>query len=36
LAEIAEQYGVTLDELAVANDIVEVDVIEVGQVLVIP
>lgn len=36
LAEIAAAYGVTLDAIVEANDIVNVDVIEVGDVLVIP
>lgn len=36
LAEIAAEYGVDLDELAEANDITNIDRIEVGDVLVIP
>jgi LysM repeat protein len=36
LAEIAAAFGVTLDALAAANNITNVDVIEVDQVLIIP
>ncbi|MFW6042586.1 MAG: LysM peptidoglycan-binding domain-containing protein [Chloroflexota bacterium] len=36
LAEIAEQFSVDLERLAQANNIVDVDHIEVGQVLTIP
>lgn len=36
LAEIAAAFDVSLDVLARANGIVNVDVIEVGQVLIIP
>ena len=36
LAEIAQSFGVTVSALADANDIANIDVIEVGQVLVIP
>ena len=36
LAEIAAEYGVDLDDLAEANDITDIDRIEVGDVLVIP
>jgi nucleoid-associated protein YgaU len=36
LAEIAAAYGVTLDALVAANNIENIDVIEVGDVLVIP
>lgn len=36
LAEIAERFGVGLQVLAETNDIQNVDLIEVGQVLVIP
>ena len=36
LAEIALEFGVTLDALARANNILDVNRIEVGQVLVIP
>jgi LysM repeat protein len=36
LAEIAAANGVTLDALVDANNIANVDVIEVGQVLIIP
>lgn len=36
LAEIAAVYGVTLDALVEANNIENIDVIEVGQVLIIP
>lgn len=36
LAEIAAAFGVTLDALVEANNIENVDVIEVGQVLIIP
>jgi nucleoid-associated protein YgaU len=36
LAEIAEQFGVDLQRLASANNIQNIDIIEVGQVLVIP
>lgn len=36
LAEIAARYNVTVAALAAANNIGNIDVIEVGQVLVIP
>ena len=36
LAEIAAQFGVTVQALAEANNIENIDVIEVNQVLVIP
>lgn len=36
LAEIAARYGVDLNALAEANNIENIDVIEVGQVLIIP
>jgi LysM repeat protein len=36
LGEIAEQFNVTLDELAAANDLIDIDHIEEGQVLLIP
>lgn len=36
LAEIATAFGVTVDVLARANRIANIDVIEVGQVLIIP
>ena len=36
LAEIAAAFGVTVDAIARANGIANIDVIEVGQVLVIP
>jgi LysM repeat protein len=36
LAEIAAQFGVTVQALAEANNIANIDVIEVNQVLVIP
>jgi len=36
LAEIAERYNVTLEALALANDIEDYDHIEVGQELIIP
>lgn len=36
LAEIAAAFGVTLDALVEANNIENIDVIEVGQVLIIP
>jgi LysM repeat protein len=36
LAEIAARFNVTVADLAEANDIDNIDVIEVGQVLVIP
>ncbi len=36
LAELAEQFGVGLDVLVQANDIQNIDHIEVGQVLTIP
>jgi LysM repeat protein len=36
LAEIAEDYGVDLDLLAEVNAIENIDVIEVGQELIIP
>jgi LysM repeat protein len=36
LAEIAARFNVTVADLAEANDIANIDVIEVGQVLVIP
>lgn len=36
LAEIAAAFNVTLDALVEANNIENVDVIEVGQVLIIP
>lgn len=36
LAELAEQFGVGLDDLVQANDIQNIDIIEVGQVLIIP
>lgn len=36
LAEIAARYGVDLNALAEANNIENIDIIEVGQVLIIP
>jgi nucleoid-associated protein YgaU len=36
LAEIAQRYNVTLEALALANDIDDYDHIEIGQVLIIP
>ncbi len=36
LGEIAEQFNVTVDELAVANDLIDIDHIEDGQKLLIP
>ena len=36
LAEIAADFGVTVEAIARANGIADIDVIEVGQVLVIP
>ncbi len=36
LAEIAAAFGVTLDDLVEANDIENIDVIEVDDVLIIP
>lgn len=36
LAEIAAQFGVDLQQLAAANNIIDIDRIEVGQVLTIP
>ena len=36
LAELAEQFGVDLQRFASANDIQNIDIIEVGQVLIIP
>jgi hypothetical protein len=36
LSEIAETYGVTLEEIAVANDLSDQDYIYVGQELVVP
>jgi LysM repeat protein len=36
LAEIAARFNITVADLAEANDIDNIDVIEVGQVLVIP
>lgn len=36
LAEIAARYGVDLNALAEANNIENIDVIEVGQLLIIP
>jgi nucleoid-associated protein YgaU len=36
LGEIATQYGVSLSTLADINDILNIDVIEVGDVLLIP
>lgn len=36
LAEIAERFSVTLEQLAVANNIEDVDHIETGQELLIP
>jgi LysM repeat protein len=36
LAEIAERFNVALNDLARANDIIDINLIEVGQVLVIP
>lgn len=36
LAEIATSYGVELQDLVDANDIANIDIIEVGQVLIIP
>ncbi len=36
LAEIAAAFGVTLEALVEANNIENIDVIEVGQVLIIP
>lgn len=36
LAEIAEQFGVDLNDLAQLNGIEDIDVIEVGQILQIP
>ena len=36
LAKIAAQFGVTVEEIVEANDIEDVNLIEVGQVLVIP
>jgi nucleoid-associated protein YgaU len=36
LAEIAADFGVSVDALAEANDITDIDQIEVGQVLQIP
>lgn len=36
LGEIAELYGVTLDALVEANDISDIDVIDVGAQLIIP
>ena len=36
LREIAESYGVTVEELAALNGIENIDVIEVGQQLLIP
>lgn len=36
LAELAEQFGVELQTLVRANDIQNIDIIEVGQVLTIP
>ena len=36
LGEIAQQYGISVDDLAEANDITDVNRIEVGQQLIIP
>lgn len=36
LAEIAELFSVTLEQLASANDIVDLDHIETGQELIVP
>ena len=36
LGEIAERYGVSLDDLIAANDITNPDIIEVGTQLLIP
>ena len=36
LFKIATQYGVTVDEIAAANNIINVNVLEVGQELLIP
>lgn len=36
LFEIASRFGITLEELVAANNITNVDLIDVGQVLVIP
>ncbi len=36
LGEIAQQYGVSLSDLVAANDIENINVIEVGTILIIP
>jgi LysM repeat protein len=36
LGEIAEQFGVDLEELARINNLVDLDHVEVGQELLIP
>jgi LysM repeat protein len=36
LGEIADQFNVTVDELAAANDLIDIDHIEDGQKLLIP